>query len=65
MIEFPRGASLEALRRVDTRYIVVHEDRYAPADMSEFDARLRGTPGIHFLARVPDPDYPVSIYALE
>jgi hypothetical protein len=65
MIEFPRGASLEALRRVDTRYIVVHEDRYEPADMSEFDARLRGTPGIRFLARVPDPDYPVSIYALE
>ncbi|WP_239490764.1 hypothetical protein [Luteitalea sp. TBR-22] len=65
MIEFPRGASLDALRRVGTRYVVVHEDRYEQADFLDFDGRLRRTPGIRFLAHVPDPDYPVSIYTLE
>jgi hypothetical protein len=64
MAAFPRGNSLAALRRVDTRYIVVHEDRYQPADLLDLDARLRGTPGIRFLAHIPDPDYPASVYAL-
>ncbi len=65
MVAFPRGQSLTALRSRDVRYIVVHEDRYEPADYLELDARLRGTPGLRFLGRFPDPDYPVGIYLIE
>ncbi len=65
MEAFPRGESLAALRARDVRYIVMHEDRYEPADFLEFDARMRGTPGLRFVGRFPDPDYPVTIFAVE
>ena len=45
MIAFPRGESLAALRAHGVRYVVVHEDRYEPADFIDFDGRLRRTPG--------------------
>jgi hypothetical protein len=65
MIAFPRGDSLEALRQHDVRYIVVHEDRYEPADFLDFDARLRRTPALTLIGRIPDPDYPVTVFLLE
>ena len=43
----------------------MHEDRFDPADLLEFDARLRGTPGLHAVGRFPDPDYPVTIFTVE
>ena len=65
MTVFPRGDSLTALRQFDVRYIVVHEDRYEPADFLDFDARLRRTPGLTLVGRIPDPDYPVTVFLLE
>ena len=65
MIAFPRGDSLTALRQHDVRYIVVHEDRYEPVDFLDFDARLRRTPGLTLVGRIPDPDYPVTVFLLD
>ena len=65
LIRFPNEASLDALRARGVRYIVVHEDRYAPADFAEFEARLRRTPGLRFAGRLPDPTYPVTLFTLE
>jgi hypothetical protein len=65
MTSFPRGGSVAALRERDVRYIVMHEDRYEPADLMEFDSRMRGTPGLRFVGRFPDPDYPTTIFELE
>lgn len=65
MIPFPRGDSLKALRQHDVRYVVVHEDRYEPVDFLDFDARLRRTPGLTLVGRIPDPDYPVTVFLLE
>ena len=65
LVRFPRGTSLDELRARDVRYIVLHEDRYDGADFLDFDARLRRTPGLRFLGRIPDQNYPVTIYALE
>ena len=65
MVAFPRGESMRALRSRDVRYIVVHEDRYEPADFLDLDARLRGTPGLRFAGRFPDRAYPASIYTVE
>ena len=65
MIVFPRGDSLAALRQHDVRYVVVHEDRYEPVDFLDFDARLRRTPGLTLVGRIPDPDYPVTVFLLE
>ena len=65
MIAFPRGDSLTALRQQDVRYVVVHEDRYEPVDFLDFDARLRRTPGLTLVGRIPDPDYPVTVFLLE
>jgi hypothetical protein len=65
MVAFPRGDSLEALRQHDVRYVVVHEDRYEPADFLDFDARLRRTPGLTLVGRIPDPDYPTTVFLLE
>jgi hypothetical protein len=65
MTLFPRGDSLLALRQHEVRYVVVHEDRYDPADFLEFDARLRRTPGLRLVGRIPDPAYPVTVFLLE
>ncbi len=65
LVRFPNDESLDALRARDVRYVVVHEDRYEPADFVEFDARLRRTPGLRFVGRIPDPTYPVTLYELE
>ena len=65
MIAFPRGESLAALRAHDVRYVVVHEDRYEPADFIDFDGRLRRTPGLTLVGRIPDPDYPATVFVLE
>jgi hypothetical protein len=64
MVAFPRGRSVEALRERDVRYIVLHETHYDAADFLEFESRVRGTPGLRFVGRFPDPDYPVSIFEL-
>ena len=64
MIRFPNAESLDALRTRDARYVVVHEDRYEPADLIDFDSRLRATPGIRFAGRFPDPVYPTAIYEI-
>ncbi len=65
MVAFPRGDSLAALRAHDVRYVVVHEDRYEPGDFLDFDARLRGTPGLTLVGRIPDPDYPATIFTVD
>jgi hypothetical protein len=65
MTVFPRVDSLTALRQHDVRYVVVHEDRYNPADFLEFDARLRRTPGLTLVGRIPDRDYPTTVFLLE
>jgi len=65
MVAFPRGDSMATLRAHDVRYVVVHEDRYAPADLLEFDARLRGTPGLTLVGRIPDPDYPATVFTVD
>ncbi|MCC6163782.1 MAG: hypothetical protein IT182_10600 [Acidobacteria bacterium] len=65
MIRFPNAESLDALRARDVRYVVVHEDRYEPADLIDFDARLRATPGIRLVGRFPDPTYPAAIYEID
>lgn len=65
MTFFPRGQSVAALRARDVRYIVMHDDRYAPSDLMEFDSRMRGTPDLRFVGRFPDPDYPVTIFEIE
>jgi len=65
MIPFPRGDSLTALRQHDVRYIVMHEDRYEPVDFLDVDARLRRTPGLTLVGRIPDPDYPTTVFLLE
>jgi hypothetical protein len=65
MTSFPRGDSVTALRARDVRYIVVHEDRYDPTDLMEFEARMRGTPGLQWVGRFPDPDYPTMIFKVE
>lgn len=65
MIQFPRGTSIEALRARDVRYIVMHEERYEPADLMELVARMEGTPGLRFIGRFPDAEYPTAIFAVE
>ena len=65
MIAFPRGTSVEALKARDVRFIVVHEDRYEPADVMELVARMRGTPGLRFIGRFPDAEYPTTIFEVE
>jgi hypothetical protein len=65
MIHFPRGTSIEALQARDVRYIVMHEDRYEPADLMELIARMRGTPGLRFIGRFPDPEYPTTIFEVQ
>ena len=51
----PRRQPDRTARQQDVRYIVVHEDRYDPADFLEFDARLRRTPGLTLVGRIPGP----------
>ena len=65
METFPSGESLAALRARDVRYIVMHEGHFAPADFLDLDARMRGTPGLRFVGRFPDPDYPVTIFTVD
>lgn len=65
MVAFPRGESVPALRTHGVRYIVVHEDRFEPADLMDFDSRMRGTPGLRFVGRFPDPDYPATVFRVE
>jgi len=65
MEAFPGGESVAALRARDVRYIVLHEDRFPPADFLDLDARLRATPGLRVVGRFPDPDYPVTIFTVE
>lgn len=65
MVAFPRGDSVAALRAHDVRYVVVHEDRYKPEDFLDFDARVRGTPGLTLVGRIPDPDYPATVFTVD
>ena len=65
MVYFPNHVSLAMLRDRGVRYIVVHEDRYAPADFMTLDARLRRTPGIRAVGHVPDREFPTSIFILQ
>jgi hypothetical protein len=65
METFPDAGSAAALRARDVRYIVVHEDRFVPADLLALDTRLRRTPGLRAVGRFPDRDHPVTIFAVE
>jgi hypothetical protein len=64
MVAFPGADTVERLRRLDVRYVVIHEDRYPGGTFLALDARLRTTPGLRFVGRVPDQVYPVTIYEL-
>ncbi len=65
LVRFPNAEALDALRSRSVRYIVVHEDRYEQADLVDFVERLRRTPGLQFVGRIPDPHYPVTLLTLE
>ena len=66
-----KGADNDGERNEFTCSDGIDNDLDGKADCADFGCRFapdvtvcRGTPGIRFLARVPDPDYPVSIYTL-
>jgi hypothetical protein len=65
LIPFPRGESLDVLRARGVRYVVVHENRYQPADFLDFDGRLRRTPGLRLAGYFPDETYPAVVFTLE
>lgn len=65
VITFPRGESVDALRARGVRYVVVHENRYKPADFLDFDGRLRRTPGLRPAGYFPDVAYPAVVFTLE
>lgn len=65
MRRFPDADSLEVLRARQVRYLVVHEDRYEPADLLALDTRLRAMPGVRPAGRIPDPAFPVLLYTLD
>jgi len=65
MTRFPNRESLQALRARDVRYVVVHEDRYKPADFFDFLSRLYATPGVVVVGRFGDPEYPAVVLRLD
>jgi hypothetical protein len=62
---FPSDQSLWALVTRDVRYVVLHEDRYEPADFLELLGRIERYPCLERVGRFPDPAYPVSLYTLD
>lgn len=64
MMRFPNEESLTALRQRGVRYIVLHDDRYHPADFLPFISRLYSMKGVAPVAQFPDPEYPATVFTL-
>lgn len=64
LVGFPSTESLWALGKRGTRYVVLHEDRYAPADFLALLGRIDTYACLERVGRFADPTYPVTIYLL-
>lgn len=64
LAHFPSGESVWALQKRGVRYVVLHEDRYAPTDFLALLGEMERYPCLSRVGRFPDATYPVSVYRL-